>query len=203
MNNYIEKIIHKLKQRKIEARFFNLKEDVVKAVIEETTLVNSVGIGGSITIQDLKLYEILKEQGKEVHWHWLVEKEKKNDVRQKAATADVYLTSTNGLTESGELINIDGVGNRVSAMFYGPQKVIVICGINKISKDINTSIERIKKEACPPNAKRLGLNTPCAITGECHNCLSEERMCNITTIISHKPMALDLKVFIVNDSLGY
>ncbi|SCY01299.1 lactate utilization protein [Alkaliphilus peptidifermentans] len=199
----IEMIISNLQKRKIPAKYFEKAEDAKKAILEEIKKEEVVGIGGSMTIHDMKLHEDLIKAGNPVHWHWLVEPSERNGVRQKAATADVYLTSTNALTEDGELINIDGVGNRVSGMFYGPKRVIVICGINKICSDIISGIDRIKNSACPPNAKRLGLKTPCAETGICNDCLSQDRMCNITTIINHKPMTVDLKVYIVGEELGY
>jgi len=150
LNTKVKSVIENLEKRKIKAQYFDTKEAVIKAVLEETTDDQVVGIGGSMTIKELNLHEILKEEGKEIHWHWLVEPEKRSEVRQKAANADVYFTSTNALTEAGELVNIDGIGNRVSAMYYGPKKVIVICGTNKITTDIASAIERIKKEACPP-----------------------------------------------------
>ncbi|MBM7614911.1 lactate utilization protein [Alkaliphilus hydrothermalis] len=203
MNNKVKAVIENLQRRKIKAQYFDSREAVIKAILEESTNDQVVGIGGSMTIKELNLHEVLKDEGKEIHWHWLVDLQKRNEVRQKAASADVYLTSTNALTETGDLVNIDGVGNRVSAMYYGPKKVIVICGINKITSDVTSAMERIKKEACPPNAKRLGLKTPCAVTGECNDCRSEQRMCNITTIISHKPMAMELHVYIVGEPLGY
>lgn len=203
MKERIENIIKNLENRKIKGRFFETKEDVIQAVLEETAQVDTIGVGGSVTIHDLKLHEKIQEQGKTVLWHWLVEPSERAQVREKASKADLYLTSTNALTEGGELVNIDGLGNRVSAMFYGPKKVIVVCGINKLAPDLISAIDRIKQHACPPNAKRLGLKTPCASTGVCNDCHSNERICNITTIINYKPMSVDLNVFIVGEELGY
>ncbi|KAB3529085.1 lactate utilization protein [Alkaliphilus serpentinus] len=199
----IKKLINNLKGKRIDAEYFESAEAVKAKIISEITKEDTVGIGGSMTIFDLKLHEELIKAGNEVYWHWLVEPEKRGQVRQKAATADIYLTSTNALTEAGELVNIDGVGNRVASMFYGPKKVIVICGINKITTDIISAIDRIKEKACPSNARRLNLKVPCAFTDLCNDCTSEERMCNITTIINNKPMTVDLKVYIVGEELGY
>lgn len=203
MEAAIKEVIKNLEKRKINAKFFATKEDAKIELLQELEEEKNIGIGGSMTIMEMNLHEELMRKGKNVYWHWLVEPEKRNEVRQLASNADVYLTSTNALTESGELVNIDGMGNRVSAMFYGPKKVIVICGINKISSDLISAMDRIKAEACPPNAKRLGLKTPCASTDICNNCLSPDRMCNVTVIINHKPMAVDLNVYIVGESLGY
>nr|WP_156943609.1 lactate utilization protein [Alkaliphilus transvaalensis] len=203
MNLAVENLIKKLEEKKFKVKYFEKKEEAIESVLAETVDDHVVGIGGSMTIKELELHEILKGQGKEIYWHWLVEPQERNAIRQKANNADVYLSSTNALTEAGELVNIDGLGNRVSGMFYGPKKVIVICGINKITSDYNTAIERIKKSACPSNARRLGLKTPCAATGECNDCLSPDRMCNITTIISHKPMAIDFHIYLIGENLGY
>lgn len=203
METIVKELIRNLEKRKINAKFFNTKEEAKTEILKELETHTNIGIGGSMTIMEMNLHEELMKKGKNVHWHWLVEPEKRNEVRQLASNADVYLTSTNALTESGELVNIDGMGNRVSAMYYGPKKVIVVCGINKICSDLISAMDRIKTEACPPNAKRLGLKTPCALTENCNNCLSEDRMCNVTVIINHKPMTIDLNVYIIGESLGF
>ncbi|AOY78363.1 lactate utilization protein [Clostridium formicaceticum] len=199
----VSTVVQNLEKRKIKAKFFETKEEAKKEVLKDIQPYASIGIGGSATIKEMELYEALLKENKKVYWHWQVEKEKVSEIRQLASQSEVYLTSSNALTEAGELINIDGVGNRVSAMYYGPKKVIVVCGVNKICSDMISAMDRIKKEACPPNAKRLGLNTPCAATGNCNDCLSEARMCNVTVIINHKPMTVDLSVYIVGESLGY
>ncbi|KAB3534476.1 lactate utilization protein [Alkaliphilus pronyensis] len=199
----INTILRNLEKKGIQFSYYETAEDAKQAILKEIQPDNVVGIGGSMTINSLKLYEELKRAGNTVYWHWKVDASEANEVRRKASTADVYLTSTNALTEEGELINIDGVGNRVAAMFYGPKKVIVVCGINKISTDLISAIDRIKARSCPPNAKRLGLKTPCAETDICNDCLSKDRMCNVTTIINHKPMTVDLKVIIIGEELGY
>ncbi len=203
MKERVEKVINSLEKKQIKAKYFDTKDAAVDAIMEEAAEASTIGVGGSMTVFDLKLHERLMEKGKKVYWHWLVPPEKRPEVREQAAKAELYLTSTNAITEGGELINIDGVGNRVSAMFYGPKRVIVICGTNKITSDLISAIDRIKSNACPANAKRLGLKTPCSLTGNCNDCLSEDRMCNITTIINHKPMTVDLNVYIVGEELGY
>ena len=199
----IESLIKNLESRKIPARYFETKEEAAKAILEEISSDETVAIGGSMTIKEMNLYEDLKNAGNEVLWHWMVEPEKRKDVLRAAAFTDVYLSSTNALTEGGELVNIDGVGNRVSGMYFGHKKVIVVCGINKLCTDVISAMDRVKQKACPQNARRLNLKTPCAITDECNECLTQERMCNITTIISHKPMQTELKVYIVGEELGY
>lgn len=203
MEQTIERILQNLKKRKINAKYFTTKEDAKQAILEEIKSDMIVGIGGSMTVKQMNLHEELMKAGNTVYWHWLVEPAQMSEVRKNAARADVYLTSTNALTEDGELINIDGVGNRVSSMFYGPKKTIVICGINKICPDLISGIDRIKTQACTKNARRLNRKTPCVATGQCHDCQSPDRMCNVTTIISGKPEEVDLNVYIVGEEIGY
>lgn len=203
MEQRIEKVLTNLEKRKIKARYFETKEDAKTAILESITVDMSVGIGGSMSVMEMKLHEELLAAGNTVYWHWLVEPAKMSEVRRNASRADVYLSSTNALTEDGELINIDGVGNRVASMFFGPKKVIIICGINKICSDLISGIDRIKSQACTKNGARLNRKTPCAITGECTDCQSPDRMCNVTTIISGKPEEVDLNIFIVGEELGY
>ncbi len=203
MDNITEKVLQNLENRKINSKYFETKEDVKKAILDEISSDNTVGIGGSMSVKELNLYESLVEAGNTVYWHWLVSKEEMPSVRKNAHNSDVYLTGTNALTEEGELINIDGIGNRVASMFYGPKKVIVVCGINKICSDLVAAIDRIKNEACHKNSTRLKLKTPCAATGECTDCKSPDRMCNVTTIISGKPGEVDLNVYIVGEELGF
>ena len=163
----------------------------------------SVGIGGSATVRDMKLAEALQENGNEVYWHWLVAKEAKQAARDKALNADVYMCSSNALTTDGRLVNIDGTGNRAAGLIYGPHEVIVIVGKNKIVGSLDEAVERIKRDACPTNARRLGLDTPCAKTGKCYDCRTAARMCNVTYI--HEGPTRPVKAFhvlIVKEDLG-
>lgn len=203
MDQVIEKVLKNLEKRKIKAKYFETKEEARNIILEEVKSNMTVGIGGSMTVKEMKLHEDLIKAGNTIYWHWLVEPAQMSDVRKKASIADVYLTSTNALTKDGELINIDGVGNRVASMFYGPKKVIVVCGVNKICSDLISGIDRIKAQACTKNATRLNRKTPCAATGQCNDCQSPDRMCNVTTIISGKPEEVDLNVYIVGEELGF
>lgn len=115
----------------------------------------------------------------------------------------IYISSSNGITEDGLIINIDGMGNRVSSLIYGHERVLIVLGINKISKNREESLRRIKSKACPENAKRLNLNTPCKILNKCTDCNSKDRMCNVTVILEKAPMDSDISVFIINKSMGF
>lgn len=164
----------------------------------------SVGIGGSMTIQELGLYETLLEQGNPVYWHWKAKPEDSIPAIFRAAnTADTYLCSSNAILEGGALLNIDGNGNRVASMFWGPKQLIFIAGVNKLAGDFEDALARIKREACPPNAKRLGLSTPCGVIGKCTDCSHPKRMCNITMLLERPGGLLkNTHVLLVNEKLG-
>lgn len=163
----------------------------------------SVGFGGSITIQDMGIYEALQQQGNTLYWHWKVAPEQRAALFPLANTADTYICSANAILESGALLNIDGNGNRVSSMYCGPKQVIIIAGQNKLCGDYHDAVARIKREACPPNAKRLGYQTPCAATGNCNDCSSPQRMCNVTVLMERPGMVKNIHVMIVKEDLGY
>lgn len=186
-----------------QVNIFDNAEEAGNAVMDLIPSDSSVGIGGSVTVQQMGLREVLLERGNSVFWHWYSDPSERNEVCRKANTADFYLMSTNAVTKEGELINIDGSGNRTSALLFGPKSVIVICGKNKIVDDYNAAIERIKTIACPMNAKRLNLSTPCAKTGRCSDCSSPMRMCNMTVNLQKAPHGREIHVFIVNEDLGY
>lgn len=203
MDERVQRTINALKKNKISACYYENSEAAVQALLEEINDQVTVGVGGSVTVNDLEIPQKLAARGNKVLFHWLEpDPGMKAETRKKAGRADVYLCSTNALTEQGQLVNIDGVGNRVTAMIFGPQKVIVICGVNKLVKNIDEALERIKTTAYK-NARRLNLATPCAVTGECNDCDSPERMCNVTTIIEKKPGATELKVMIIGEDLGF
>lgn len=170
---------------------------------------DSVGFGGSVTLREMGIYETLKEMGRHPHWHWKND-EPKPDVFTHAANADVYLTSSNAITADGCLVNIDGTGNRVAAMIAGspcgtgPKQVIVVAGANKlVDGGIPQAIARIKTVACPQNARRLGLNTPCALAGKCDAANCTRSMCNVTSIIERPVGGHRITVVLVDEEAGY
>lgn len=201
MDTGIEKTLKALKKNKIEAVFYERSSEAVTALLTEIAPDQTVGIGGSVTVKSLELPEKLLERGNQVFFHWL-NPEKSSEIRRNALKADIYLSSTNALTEEGQLVNIDGVGNRVVGMIYGPKKVFIICGINKIVGNLDEAIQHIKSNTYK-NARRLNLKTPCAVTGNCNDCDSPQRMCSVTTIIHRKPAETELKVILIGEELGY
>lgn len=165
---------------------------------------NSVGCGGSVTVNGMGLPAALRENGNEVYFHWDVEPAERPSVFPKAAASDWYLCSANAITRKGKIVNIDGNGNRVSGTFFGPKKVILIIGKNKFAEDLDGAMERVKKFACAQNARRFGFKTPCAVAGECTDCYSPQRICKITTIIECLPgMVQEMHLILVDEELGY
>lgn len=170
-------------------------------LLEDIELNNTIGIGGSVTIQSLNVYEELNARGNKVYWHW--KEENKKETLEFAKSADIYLTSTNAVTIDGKLINMDGTGNRVSSMIYGHKRVYIVIGKNKICNSYEEAKYRIGSIAAPKNAERLNLNTPCRFTGECNDCDSPDRMCKAETILHKKPNGTDIIIYLINQDLGY
>lgn len=178
-----------------------------EAVQTALSLINenaSVGFGGSVTVQnDLELYDLLARRGNKVYSHWYAAD--KETAKAGAASADWYLASTNALLDDGRLINIDGTGNRVTSMLIGPERVMLFIGKNKyVRGGLDDGIARIKSQACPPNARRLKFNDlPCALTGQCADCSSAERMCRVTTIIEYPTRAIkEFHLVLIDEELG-
>lgn len=165
----------------------------------------SVGFGGSMTVSGLGLYETLQEKGNSVYWHWKApSKDALPAIFDNARKADFYLCSTNAILESGALLNIDGSGNRVAAMFSGPKTLIVIAGQNKLCGDYSDALARIKREACPPNGRRLNMKTPCTATGVCNDCKGPDRMCRVTVLLERPSFHLpNVHILLVKEDLGY
>jgi hypothetical protein len=175
-------------------------------IIAEAADARSIGFGGSMTVAGLGVEACLREQGKEILNHGTqgLSRDERLEIMRRQLTCDLFLAGCNALTLNGELVNIDATGNRAAAMFFGPAKVIVVAGRNKLVDGTpQDAIARVKGWATPPNAKRLNFNTPCARTGFCSNCNSPERLCRVTTIIDRRPRFTDLQVLVVNADLGF
>lgn len=161
----------------------------------------SIGIGGSVTIDTLGVYDRLCGSN-EVFWHW---KNHAPETRERAGKAETYLCSANGVSENGEIVNIDGFGNRVAGTIYGPERVFLVVGRNKIAPDLTGAIDRARNIAAPLNARRLNRHTPCAV-GEprCRDCRSPEKVCGVMTVFFMPPTSIkEFHVILVDESLGY
>lgn len=192
-----------LKDRGYGVTIFENQEEAVEyldAQIDHQT----VGFGGSVTLEQMGLYEVLQSHN-EVFWHWRVPEGKTaQEVRQEAGSAKIYLSSVNGLAETGEIINIDGNCNRVASIFYGHEKVYLILGENKIEEDYERALYRARNTAAPLNAKRLGVKTPCAREGDkCYDCKSPDRICRGLSVLWEKPMSCEFEVILIRQALGF
>ena len=164
----------------------------------------TVGIGGSVTIQEMKLYEAL-EMNNEVYWHNRLPVGMTDaEVRIKESQAAIYISSVNGIAETGEIVNIDRIGNRVSSISYGHQKVYLVVGENKIESDYERALYRARNIAAPLNAKRLNRKTPCAINADkCYNCKSPDRLCKNLSVLFGKPFGAEYEIILIHEKLGY
>ena len=164
----------------------------------------TVGFGGSVTLQQMGLLEKLGKQNT-VLWHWQPAEGRTGvQMREEARKAPVYLSSVNGLAETGEIINIDGTGNRVAETVYGHEQVYFIVGKNKLAPDYDQALWRARNIAAPKNAQRLNCKTPCAAEGDrCYDCKSPARICRALSVLWRPPLGARYEVVLVNQELGY
>ena len=163
----------------------------------------SIGFGGSVTLEQLGLYDRLSADN-EVAWHWFGGDRKAAE--STAAHAKVYILSANAIAQSGEIVNIDGNGNRVAAAFYGHERVIFVVGVNKLACDLHAAIDRARNIASPLNARRLGKKTPCALSEPmmCHDCSSPDRICRGLSVLMERMSSIPcMEVLLINEPLGY
>ncbi len=199
------KTVEALKRNRFDAEFFDKPEDAVKKILEFIKPGSRVAFGGSQTARQLDLVNKVTEAGGMVLDHnaiGLTDGEKLEVMRQQQV-CDVFICSSNAISLQGELFNIDGHGNRISAMVFGPKKVIVIAGVNKICSDEAASWDRIHTIAAPVNMKRLNRPNPCTTAGVCKDCNLISRGCNAYLVLRKKPSLTDFSVYIVNSELGF
>lgn len=200
-----KKVVEALIKNRFKAEYVSGKEEALAMAMSLISQESSVGMGGSASNIEIGLEAALKKRGNKII-DWKVPgftAEQQANARRDSIIADVFITSSNAITLAGELINIDGTGNRVAAMTFGPKKVIVVAGINKIVPDIDSAIKRIQTIAAPANNKRLARPNPCTQTGVCMNCNNPTRICNVTTIMHKCPSLSDITIIIVGDNLGF
>ena len=178
--------------------------------IEASTYLNeqinqqTVGFAGSMTLEKMGLYESLSTHNT-VYWHHRIPLDKTHqEVRKQANQSSIYISSVNAITLKGEIVNIDATCNRVASIFYGHEKVYLVIGKNKIEKDYESAYYRARNIASPLNAKRLGVNTPCAIKADkCYDCNSPQRICRGLSVLWSKPLGSDYEIILINEELGY
>ena len=199
-----QKIIKNLKRRHIEGLYCATAVEAVKKVSELIEDGSSVTWGGTMTVRDLGIPQYLKDRGTlQVLDRDLVETpEEKQAMYLRAFSADVYLSSANAISEDGVIVNIDGNGNRVAAITWGPKKVIFVIGLNKVAQNVEAALARARSTASPINAARFAIKTPCQTDGVCHNCNSPESICNYVHFLRNSPRGRHV-VVLVGESLGY
>ena len=201
----LEIVVENLKKNNFAVHVAENKEEgaqIVRSLIEKGA---TIGVGGSVTIDQLDILDGLEAEGHLIFNHNKagLTPQQVLDFRRRELTCDVFLTSTNALTEKGELVNIDGVGNRVAALTFGPKRVVVATGINKIVADVHAGIARIGSVAAPLNNKRLKKDMPCTKVGHCVDCQLPGRICNVTTITKKRPPLTDIHIVLIKEALGY
>ncbi len=199
------KIVERLEAHDFKAVFVRDKQEAVKEILKYVDPKQKIGIGGSITIRELGILEQLGIQGSLLYDHWKpgLSKEEVFQIRKAQMTSDLFLSSVNAITLNGELVNIDGIGNRVCASIFGPGKVILVAGYNKIVEDVSEAIKRIKNVSAPLNARRLNIDVPCAKVGKCVDCNSPNRICRAIVIHERRPTLTDMLIIIVGEELGF
>lgn len=200
------KAVESLGKHGFTALYCSTPQDAAEYIIAGAADAVTVGFGGSMSIVSLGVEQLLREQGKEILNHSSpgLSTDEKFVILRRQLTCDLFLSGCNALTLNGELVNIDATGNRVGAMLFGPRKVIVVAGRNKLVDGTpHDAIERVKAWATPPNAKRLNFKTPCSATGFCSDCNSPDRLCRVTAVIDRKPRFTDIHVLVVNAELGF
>ena len=206
MNEQLEKVAEALKKRGFKAVCCATGAEARDYVMKEAEGTKSVGFGGSVTVKSIGLVEELAKAGKEILRHGDPSRSpaRKVEVMHRELACALFLLGANALTMDGRLVNIDGNGNRVAASIYGPGKVVFVVGRNKlVAGGLDDAIARIKRCACPPNCRRLNKQTPCALTGECADCSSPDRICMVTVIMDRRPRSTDVHVVLVDEDLGY
>ena len=178
--------------------------DAAADYLDEKIQDKTVGFGGSVTLEQMGLYDRLALHNDVYYHNRLPGGMTKAAVCKEANAAQIYLSSVNGLAETGEIINIDGNGNRISAMLYGHEKVYFVVGENKIAKDFNTALWRVKNIAAPKNARRVKAKTPCAIKADkCYNCESTNRICRALSVLWGAPLHGDFEIILIHEELGF
>ena len=201
-----EKLVGNLKQRHYEAFFCPTAQEAVEKITGMIPEGSSVTWGGSMTIRDMGLTKALhNKEGLDIWDRDLApSREEAQEIYRRAFYADYYLSSVNAMSEDGEIVNIDGNGNRVAAITFGPKRVILVVGINKVAQNLDTAISRARSLAAPVNMMRFAeLNTPCKNDGMCHDCKSPDSICNYIQIMRNSHPVGRHIVVIVGEELGY
>lgn len=194
-----------LKKHDFDAHLVSSGDEARAMILEMVSIHDTFGFGGSDTTRRIGLASSLLDMGKTVYDHWKegLSRDEDLELRLLMGRCDCFFTSANAVSMTGEIVNVDGVGNRTNAATFGPKKIVVVAGMNKVTADLDSALGRVREIAGPMRAKSLDMKTPCAETGFCTDCNSPQRICRVTTILHRRPLFSDVSVFLINESLGF
>jgi len=202
-NTRVERTMKALEKNGFKASFEADAKSATKRMLSEIPEGSTVGIGGSLTLHQIGFLQEIKKLNVRVVDPKAPGKEEMHfELSRQLFSCDYFFSGTNAVTEEGHLYNVDATGNRVAPMIFGPGKTIIVCGVNKIVKDMAEARNRVWNRAAPMNAKRKGRKTPCAETGLCSDCNTPERICNISVELVKKPRKSDIHVIFIGETLG-
>lgn len=200
----IDTLISSFANRNIEAFYFDSLKEVEEKILGMIPKDTTIGIGNSQTLKKMNISKTLMGRGNTVYDKTLAKsKDENKELKKKAMLTDWYITGTNAISMEGHIVNIDHSGNRVAAMIYGPEKVIVVVGTNKITETLDASMKRARNYAAPLNAKRAGYNPPCIELKRCVDCTTTDRVCYNVVTIEGQYVPNRMKVLIVNEEFGF
>ena len=192
------------KARNMNVEYVDTLQEACSYILNVIPIECTIGIGHSVTLQNMNITSVLYERGNIVYDKELANnREECIALKKKALISDWYITGSNAITADGRIVNVDHSGNRVAAISFGPDKVVIVVGKNKIVDTLDDALKRVKNIACPANAKRAGYNPPCVTTNQCVDCLSKERVCNILSIIEGQIESDRITLLIVNEEHGF
>ncbi|MDD6208360.1 MAG: lactate utilization protein [Clostridiales bacterium] len=198
-------LIDKMKPRGIDAYYVSDSKEALDFIKNMLTPGASVSFGGSATLKEIGFHDFITHSADYQVFDrtTATTPEEKRKMYQEIVGCDYFFMSSNAITLDGELVNIDGYGNRVACLIAGPQQVVIVAGMNKIVPDVDSAIARVRNIAAPPNTIRLNKNTPCASTGRCGNCLSDDCICCQTVITRKSSIPNRIQVILVGETLGF
>ena len=199
-----EKVVIALRGRNMEAFYCPTNAGAVEKALSLMPAGSTVSWGGSISLAEVGLLDAIRSKHKTIDRDKAPDAAARLEMGRQALTCDVYLTGTNAISEDGQLVNVDGIGNRVAAMAFGPKRVIVVAGMNKVCRTLDDAMARVRHQAAPVNALRVGVKqTPCAKTGSCGDCRSPECICSYIVVTRMSKIPDRMKVILVGQNLGY
>lgn len=199
----IKTVIERLKSKNYTVRYFETADDAAE-YIDSSIDNKTVGFGDSATMSKMRLYEKLSSHNVVHDPNQSSDDDEFMKIARKSLLTDIYLTSVNAMAETGEMVNIDGMGNRVAGSVFGHEKVYFVVSVNKLEPTLTEAVYRARNTAGSKNARRYKLNTPCAVKGDrCYDCKSPDRICNTMNIYLNKMEEMDIEVILINEDMGF